>query len=96
MSDKILVAYANRTGSTAEVAEEIGNILIGKGAQVVVEPVQDITDLSAYWAVVLGSAIQNRQWLPEAVEFVRTHQSTLAQKPCAMFSLCMTLALRNG
>jgi menaquinone-dependent protoporphyrinogen oxidase len=57
---------------------------------------QDVADVGPYRAVVLGSAIQDRQWLPEAVRFVRTHQAALAQKPCAQFLVCMTLAMRDG
>jgi flavodoxin len=34
MNDKILVAYASRAGSTAEVAEDIGKTLAASKAQV--------------------------------------------------------------
>jgi len=93
MSLKILVAYASRTGSTAGVAEAIGKTLMEKGAQVDVQPMQDVKALTPYRAVVAGSAIQNRQWLPEAMQFVQTHRAALNQKPFAMFSVCMTLAM---
>jgi len=58
MSNKILVAYASRTGSTAEVAKAIGNTLAESGAQVDVLPMQDIKDLAPYQAVVAGCAIR--------------------------------------
>ena len=96
MSQKILVAYASRTDSTAGVAEAIGKILIDHGAQVDVFPMQDVKDITSYQAIVAGSAIQNKQWLPEAVQFMRKNQTALRQKPFAMFTLCMTLAMRNG
>jgi menaquinone-dependent protoporphyrinogen oxidase len=96
MSQKILVTYASRTGSTAGVAEEIGETLVENGAQVEVLPMQDIKDITQYQAVVAGSAIQNRQWLPEAMQFMQTYQALLNQKPLAMFSVCMTLAMRDG
>ena len=54
----------------------------------------DVTDLSPYRAVVAGSAIQDRQWLPEAVRFMRANQAALSRKPCAIFLVCMTLAMR--
>jgi menaquinone-dependent protoporphyrinogen oxidase len=96
MSNKILITYASRTGSTAGVAEAIGRTLAESGLQVDVRPMSAVTDLAPYRAVVAGSAVQNRQWLPEAVEFMQAHRSALAGKPCALFLVCMTLAMRMG
>ena len=93
MSNKILVAYASRAGSTAGVAEAIGVTLAESGAQVEVRPMKDVKDLAPYRAVVAGSAIRGGKWLPEAMQFMQTHQATLAQKPFAAFLVCMTLAM---
>jgi menaquinone-dependent protoporphyrinogen oxidase len=93
MSNKILVAYASRTGSTAGVAEAIGQTLAESGAPVEVRPMKDVQDLAPYRAVVAGSAIQGGHWLPEAMQFMQTHQATLARKPFAAFLVCMTLAM---
>ena len=96
MPQEILVTFASRAGSTEEVAEAIGNILADNGSKVDVLPVQEVDSLEPYRAVVAGSAIQNRQWLPEAHDFVEKHQIELSEKPFAMFTLCMTLAMRDG
>jgi menaquinone-dependent protoporphyrinogen oxidase len=96
MSKEILVTYASRAGSTAGVAEAIGQTLAESGAQVEVRPMQDVKDLAPYRAVVAGSAIQGGKWLPEAMQFMQTHQAALAQKPFAAFLVCMTLAIANG
>jgi menaquinone-dependent protoporphyrinogen oxidase len=96
MSDKILVTYASRTGSTAGVAEAIGQTLAEGGAQVEVRPVQEVGDLAPYAAVVAGSAIQAHSWLPEAVQFVEAHRAELARKPVAIFTVCMTMAMPNA
>jgi menaquinone-dependent protoporphyrinogen oxidase len=93
MSDKILVTYASRMGSTAEVAEAIGKTLVEGGAHVDVLPMQDVKDLALYRAVVAGSAIRGSKWLPEAMQFIRTHQGTLARKPFATFTVCITMAM---
>jgi menaquinone-dependent protoporphyrinogen oxidase len=93
MSNKILVAYASRAGSTAGVAEAIGQTLAESGAQVEVRPMKDVKDLGPYRAVVAGSAIHGGKWLPEAMQFMQTHQAALAQKPFAAFLVCMTLAM---
>jgi menaquinone-dependent protoporphyrinogen oxidase len=96
MSDKILVTYASRAGSTAGVAEAIADTLIKGGAEMDLRPMQEVTDVALYRAVVAGSAIQGQKWLPEAMQFLRTFQTPLAQRPFAAFSVCMTLAMRNG
>jgi menaquinone-dependent protoporphyrinogen oxidase len=96
MKHNILVTYSSRTGSTAGVAEAIAETLRTHAAQVDVIPMQRVSDLTPYQAVVAGSAIQNRQWLPEAVQFVQTHRAELNQKPFALFSVCMTLAMKNS
>jgi menaquinone-dependent protoporphyrinogen oxidase len=96
MSDKILVTYATCTGSTAGVAEAIGKTLAEGGLGVDVLPMAQVKDLGAYRAVVAGSAIQGKQWLPEAMRFVRANQTELRHKPFAAFLVCMTLAMRNG
>jgi menaquinone-dependent protoporphyrinogen oxidase len=96
MNDKILVAYASRTGSTAGVAEAIGKTLAERGVTVDVRPMQEVKDLAPYQAVVVGSAIQGKQWLPEAMQFIQTHQAALAHKPFAAFLVCMTLAMPSA
>lgn len=96
MSNRILVTFASRTGSTAEVADAIGKILSEGGSQVDVIAMKDVKDLSSYQAVVVGSAIRASKWLPEAAEFVQRHHAELAQKRCALFTVCITMAMKNA
>lgn len=96
MDNKILVAYASRTGFTAGVAEAIGKTLAEGGAQVDVRRMQDVQDVAPYHAVVAGSAIRGAKWLPEAMQFMQTHQATLARKHFAAFLVCMTLAMPSA
>jgi menaquinone-dependent protoporphyrinogen oxidase len=95
-SNKILVTYASRFGSTAGVAEAIGKTLLEHGAQVDVLPMREVQDLSPYQTVVAGSAINGGAWLPEAVQFVQARRTELAQKRFAAFLVCMTLSMKNG
>jgi menaquinone-dependent protoporphyrinogen oxidase len=74
------------------VADCIGNALAEGGAVVDVRPMKEVKDLTPYRAVVAGSAIHGGKWLPEAMDFVRAHQSRLNQMPTAIFLVCLTLA----
>ena len=96
INNKILITYASRAGSTAEIAEAIGKTLSKGGTQVEVLPMQDVKDLSVYRAVVAGSAIRGSKWLPEAMQFIKTHRAVLSQKPFATFTVCITLAMSNS
>jgi menaquinone-dependent protoporphyrinogen oxidase len=96
MNKKILVTYASRAGSTAEVAQAIGKTLSESGASVEVLPMEDVQQLSAYQAVIAGSPIRSSKWLPEAMKFIEDHRSELRQKPFAMFTLSITLAMSSG
>lgn len=96
MTPRILVTYASRTGSTAGVAQAIGETLAQSGLKVDVRPMEEIADLSPYQAVVAGSAIRGKVWLPEAMQFMRKHQSDLSKRPFAAFLVCMTLAMSNA
>ncbi len=83
----VLVAYASRFGSTQEVAETIAAILGEAGLQVNLMPVQQVQGLDGYDAVVLGAAIYNTRWHPDAHQFLAKYQSVLKQRPLAIFTL---------
>lgn len=91
MSTRILVAHASEFGSTVEVAETIGQVLRDSGATVDVRSVVDVDTLSAYDAAIVGSAIYNGAWLPEAVHFVQVHAARLSRMPVAYFVVCATM-----
>jgi menaquinone-dependent protoporphyrinogen oxidase len=93
---KVLLAYASQCGSTGEVAQAIGQVLCESGAAVDVRLLKNVRQLDSYQAVVVGSAIRSSKWLPEAEDFVRTHQDTLSRVPVAYFATCMTLAVDSA
>lgn len=96
MNNKILVTYASRAGSTAEIAEAIGRTLTQEGARVDVLSIKDVKEISSYRAVVVGSPIRKSKWLPEAMRFIQKHKSELAGKPFATFTTSITLAMSNS
>ncbi len=70
MNERILIAYASKCGSTGEVAEAIGQELSQSGALVDVCPAKDVTEISPYDAVMVGSPIFYTKWRSEATRFV--------------------------
>ena len=91
MSSKILMAYASRTGATAEVAEEIGRLLTIAGKTVEVMPLSQVKDCEGYQAVILGTAARMGKLLPETVKFVKKHAKDLQPLPVAYFVVCLTM-----
>jgi len=87
MNKKVLVTYATKLGSTRDVAQTVGETITQKGASVYVQPVNEVSNISEYDAVVLGSAIRMGQWLPEAMNFSKTHQAKLNTLPTAIFTV---------
>jgi menaquinone-dependent protoporphyrinogen oxidase len=90
MNSKILVTYATLSGSTAEVAEAIGETLGQEGAQVDVRPIKDVGDISDYEAAVVGGPMI-MGWHREAKRFLKKHQGALSQMPVAYFVTALNL-----
>jgi len=91
MKKRVLISYASRCGSTGGVAEAMGQVLCGMGASADIRLVGNVNDLSAYHAVIVGSAIRRGKWLPEAVGFVKDNQDILGRLPIAYFVVCLTM-----
>ncbi|HKZ17710.1 MAG TPA: flavodoxin domain-containing protein [Geobacteraceae bacterium] len=83
----LLIAYATYAGSTMEVASAIGEELGARGYRVDVKPITKTLQVDGYQAVIIGSAVQYGEWLPEAVDFVKTNQQSLEKARVALFSV---------
>lgn len=82
---RILVTYATRAGSTAEVAACVAEELSAVGATVETIPIKAVTGVNPYDAVIIGSASRMGHWLPAAVGFVKAHRERMSQIPTAYF-----------
>lgn len=85
MNSRVLVSYATYAGSTVGVAAEIGKTLGARGFSVDVKPIKEKPQVDGYQAVLIGSAVQHGNWLPEAVAFVQDNQPALNRVPVALF-----------
>jgi len=83
---KVLVAYASKNGSTAEIAEAIAQTLRQAGSSADCAEAGEVTSLEPYDAVVLGSAVYIKRWRADAKRFLRKYATQLAQRPFWVFS----------
>jgi menaquinone-dependent protoporphyrinogen oxidase len=86
METKVLVAYASKYGSTAEIAEKIGQVLKKEGLQVDVLPVKQVKNPADYKDIVIGSAMYLGMWRREAVNFLKKNEKLLAERRVWIFS----------
>lgn len=92
---KILVVYASEAGTTRQIAEFIAALLTDIGFSVDVRSIVTEPDPDEYAAVVIGSAIHHRAWLPAAVHYAYLHLRYLTNKPVWMFSVGLGPALKG-
>jgi len=83
----ILIAYASKYGATREVAERIAQRLQKAGKQAEAKSVKEIADLGKPEGVIVGSALYQGGWLPEATAFVRKNAAALSRIPTWLFSV---------
>jgi menaquinone-dependent protoporphyrinogen oxidase len=83
---RVLVAFASKHGSTAEIAEAIADELRRNGLHADCRPAGDVKDLSGYDAVVLGSAVYIKRWRHDARHLLHKHGKELAARAFWIFS----------
>lgn len=84
---QILVAYATRKGSTAEIASAIGKELEGEGHQVRVSLLQEIPSLEGYNAAVLGAPVYTGHIDENLRKFIERNKNGLKTIPVAAFAV---------
>jgi menaquinone-dependent protoporphyrinogen oxidase len=87
---RILVAYATMAGSTAEVAQVVGEAIDKSGLQVDVLPISEVKDLKAYGGVVVGGPMI-MGWHRDSLRFLKKQRDTFQHIPLAVFVMAMSL-----
>jgi menaquinone-dependent protoporphyrinogen oxidase len=87
MSERVLVAYATKHGSTREVAEAIARALAEEGLLPEVRPAAEVDDVAPYALVVLGGSLYMTRWHADAVGFLRRHAAALRDRRLAVFAM---------
>jgi menaquinone-dependent protoporphyrinogen oxidase len=83
---RVLVTAASRHEATREIADAIAGGLTRRGVSAQARPVDQVTSLDGFDAVVVGSAIYMGRWLKSAREFVSEHATGLSAVPVWLFS----------
>jgi hypothetical protein len=79
-ADRVLIAFAARAGSTATIAEVIGDVLRRYGLDVDARPARDVTDLTPYAGVILGSGMYVPSRHGDGGGFLARHASDLGTR----------------
>ncbi len=87
---KILVTYATMAGSTAEVAQVVGEEIARSGLQVEVLPLSEVKNLDDYAGVVVGAPMI-LGWHREARRFLKQYRKSFVHIPLAVFAMAISL-----
>lgn len=87
MSERILVTYGTKHGSTRDVADVVAETLNKHGLDVETLPTDRVETLAPYSGVVLGGALYTGRWHPDAVRFLKRHRDALEGLPLAVFAM---------
>jgi menaquinone-dependent protoporphyrinogen oxidase len=84
---RVLVAYASKYGSVAEVARYLGAVLRDHDARCDVVTSRDASELDGYDLVVLGTGLYMGRAHRDARRFLRRHREELEHMPFAVFAM---------
>lgn len=87
MEPIVLVTYATRSGSTAEVAQAVAQTLRENSISVDIQPVRSARSLEQYAGVVLGVPLYMTRFHKDARRFLAENRETLRKVPVALFVL---------
>ena len=92
----VLVAYASAHGSTAEVAEFVGERLRERRFDATVASVETVQTLDGFDAFILGSAIHGGMWLTPMGQFLDRFGDSFGRRPIFMFLTCIRILEPDG
>ena len=92
-----LIAFATEQGLTREIAEALAEALREEGLQADVAAAHAACDLAPYDVVILGAPLYRGRWHRDALDFLKCHCESLANRDVAIFALnAPTFACEGG
>jgi menaquinone-dependent protoporphyrinogen oxidase len=86
MTARALVAYGSKYGSTAGIANAIGDTLRACGLDADVQAAADVRMIESYDVVIVGGGLYVGRWHRDAVAFVKRFEDDLVDRPTWLFS----------
>ena len=83
---RVLVAYATKHGSTAEIAQAIADEIGRAGHDVDCLPAGEVENVDGYDAAVIGSAVYMKRWRRDARRLLKREHKSLEELPFWVFS----------
>ena len=82
----VLIVHASLHGSTAGIAERIGDVLANRGLTTFIAPATALTDPKSFDAVVVGGAVYAGSWVKDGTAYLERYADVLATRPTWLFS----------
>ncbi len=60
-----------------------------------VKKINEVSDLSIYKHIIIGSAIQYDKWMTEAKDFIIKNEDELSTKSVSFFLVCLVLSKKT-
>lgn len=86
MTSRALIAYGSKYGSTAGIAEAVGNELRSAGFEADVKSAKEIASLAGYDLAIVGAGVYVGRWNGDALDFVKRFAADLQARPTWFFS----------
>lgn len=93
---KVLVAVGSKYGSSRAVAKTIATTLEGQGFEVDFQDAADVRSVTAFDAVILGSAVYGGLWRRDASALAKEFRDALRQREVWTFSVGMENVVVEG
>ncbi|CAN5732802.1 hypothetical protein BH23CHL7_BH23CHL7_02780 [soil metagenome] len=83
---KVLVATASKHGATAQIGAAIGEALRDQGLDVTALPADEVSEITDYDALVIGSGVYAGRWLGQAKSLIEANGPALHGRMVWLFS----------
>jgi len=93
-TDKTLIVYDSKFGSTSEIALFIKNSMPNNSI-VDIKKITEVSKIDQYSNVIIGSAIQYDKWMPDARHFIKENEHLLSTKNVSCFLVCLVLTKKT-